>query len=84
MFALSRLSGYQNDSEKMLIDTLLSNLIPVITYQFGIFSRQTNNMANMLHERSLRLVLKNYKSNLDIQLIQPIEICNQSSMKITK
>lgn len=75
--ALSHLSGYLNNSEKTVIDTMLSNLVSAITYQFGLFPKQTNNKVNILHERALTFVLKICKGNLSIQLHQRIEIYNQ-------
>ena len=56
---------------------MLSNLVSAITYQFGLFPKQTNNKVNILHERALTFVLKICKGNLSIQLHQRIEIYNQ-------
>ena len=67
--ALSILSSYLHNSEKELIFNLIKKsqfrCCPLV-WMFS--SRKLNNMINKLHERSLRIILKNYSSNFNILL----------------
>ena len=52
------------------------NTIYLLSFSMMFCSRTSNNMINKLHERSLRITLNDYSSNLNILLENNNDICN--------
>ena len=68
IWALSRLINYLNDSEKMIFNALIKSQFSYCPLVWMFCSRQTNNMINKIHERTLRIVLNDHISHFDTML----------------
>ena len=75
--ALSRLSSYLNNSEeKLFFNSIIKSQFSYCFPVWMFCSITSNNMINKLHERSLRIMLHHYSSDLNILLENNNDICN--------
>ena len=66
IWALSRLTNHLNDSEKkQIFNAIIKSQFSYCPLVWMFCSRQTSNMINKLHERALRLVLKDHVSDTE-------------------
>ena len=75
--ALSRLSSYLHNFEKKLIfNSIIKSQFSYYPLVWMFCSRTSSNMINKLHERSLRIALKDYSSNFNTLLENNNDISN--------
>ena len=69
IWVLSRLTNYLNDSVKKLIfSSIMKSQFSYCPLVWMFCSRQTNNKIKKLHERALRLILKDHVSEFEALL----------------